>query len=157
MSTTSDILGHFEETIRANATLLDANILQREEIQEDEIPDPVSIYLQVLKVENIGTTYPSPKFRLYPVEVVLAFTCENRALNENESDVVRELMGEYSDALLTAIELCNPTKTYAITNSMTVTFSGEDRKYKDDSIDDSLKGSTIYRIKQTWEVSVYES
>jgi hypothetical protein len=152
MSTVSDILEACETVLRASTSFKTADIFQREEIVNDGLPDDVSIYLFVQQPRPDATPM-GIIFRVYPVNIVVAFLERTRAKDENEPDVVNERRAEYSDAVKTALA--------AVTVQNLVSVDWAEENLMEDppelaatEVSEAQRGMgterDVYRIKSVW-------
>lgn len=142
-----------------DAEIAAGNIFDREERAADEKPDPVSIYLEPLLSRSNPQSDPTI-FKIYPFRVRLAFCEAARSTDDSEVDVVRTKMSQYHDALVTAIQACNPWSTQPISTAVyQVDFMRrlEPELPADIQASDADRGEDTHRIDQLWEFHVNES
>lgn len=157
----TDIAAGIETALKASADsdIKNGNIYSREELPADEIPDPVSIYIEPL-LPRPDQVSDATIFKIYPFAIRLVFCEAARAVDETEVDVVSQRKSQYQDALFTVILTCNPWSTNPISAAVfQVDFIRRVNSELTAEIiqADEKRGSKSYRIEQLWEFRVNES
>ena len=155
MSRINDILSGFETAIRANSTFQYANIFQREELEGDEAPDTVSVYVYPGK-PRANQVSDGTVFRVYPVNVLILRKITGRALNENETDVVTQDKASDNDAMITALDTTRPAGANTISGVYQTDWIDSDLNFQQ-SFKHKSGEENLYRILQIWEAHTYES
>jgi len=158
MSRISDILTGVQTAIEANASFTTtlATVLRRGEIKQDTQYEDLRIFVDVGNPEPATGTPYAADCRIYPVEVVIKFTNEER-INDNsdDADAVNVLKGTYSDAMKTAMRTCNQWSTYPISHVYFIIMKSENLNYKEpEEIEDRSKRN--FAIQQIWNFFTYE-
>ncbi len=113
MAHLTTILSELETAIRANASFANAVIYQRGEMESDEIPQTVGVYLKPLDMRP-NITPQKIDFRIYPVRITVAFEENERALDETQRDVPTEDKATYIDALCTVLQSLAVTDVFQV-------------------------------------------
>ena len=160
MSHGYNILSGAESAIRASTTFANANIFQREELSDDDLPGApvlINVYLYPLGVKPKDTV-DAHKFTVHQTACLIVFLEEYRAADEHGRDVVLEKKFDYNDAAITALRLNMPDQTYEISNIYQVDYRSTDYN---PGVSAEIAGKAdaggLHRLLQVWEYHAYES